>query len=170
MKKYIILLLILPIFLFPQKEGVIIHKKASIYLEFSGNGILIPSLNTEYLFGKKRNFGVRLGYGYEFVPNPVFQPNQSYHPAPDYTIPAEIIYLIGENNLRVELGVGLTTAYYSQLEYNKRFFYVFRLGSRYTFNNGLLFRVAITPALEPTLTSFYDLIVPLGGISIGYSF
>ena len=160
--------------LFSQNVPIKQYRKNSVYFELSGNGILIPSFNVERLLDKNASFGIRAGYAQELLPNPMFYPhlNTRIFPVPNYTIPVEIIYLIGKEKHRIEFGIGVTATYYTdeQSIMNENYLYFCRIGSRYTFHNGILIRIAITPALDRYRLIFYEHIIPLGGISLGYSF
>ncbi len=137
-------------------------KAQSIFLEVGGPGLAISG-NYDTRFAKARNgWGYRIGAGYfGSGGNTVF------------TIPFQINYLYGESSHLIELGAG--TTFLNSTGDNKGSYWEFdkitgfiataTIGYRYQPPaSGLTLRIAFVPIL-------YDQgIMPIGGISVGYTF
>lgn len=136
-----------------------------VYIELLGNGAYFYSLNYERNI--YRSFWGRIGGAYGSL---IFTPVA--------TFPTGISYLVGREGNYFETGLGVTFMYikdnsidlFNDEDTEEPHFGIFptgTLGYRYQpKQNGLFFKIAFTPFVN-TLT---HKIVPLGGISFGYSF
>jgi hypothetical protein len=134
----------------------------TVFLEVGGPGLAL-TLNYDTRFGNGRDkWGYRVGAGY-------------YNTGANSiaSVPLQINYLYGSGNSFVELGAGTTfmrsqgstNGTFFQFDNDVGFFATATIGYRYQQDNGgINFRVAFVP----TLSSYG--FIPIGGISIGYTF
>ncbi|HTD99959.1 MAG TPA: hypothetical protein VK668_11780 [Mucilaginibacter sp.] len=138
-------------------------KAQSAYLEVGGAGLAI-SANFDSRFKKERNgWGYKVGLGF-FTSggNTVF------------TVPFQINYLIGEHSHMLELGAGTTflnstgtNTGTSKFEFDKVTGFIGTATIGYRFQpvaKGITVRLEFTPIL------YDEGLLPIGGISVGYTF
>jgi hypothetical protein len=166
-----------------------IHKsiKNTCYFEIMGSAFYY-SINYERIFSKKENLQFMMRLGLSVIPY-TFDYRKN-----TYTLPITISALLGKRKSKLELGLGVAcyfdpaSIYTTQtLRDNYQWdgyhiysppFEVFPnliVGYRYQPKySGFMFRIAFTPFLnriEPRYRNFDNtLIIPFGGISIGYAF
>ena len=138
--------------------------KNAIYFELFGNGFL-SSINYERQiitsFKRKLRTGISIG----FMP-----PFQGF----SATVPVELKFLYGRNH-SLEIGLGMTfipyniinPSYNPAIKRNNDIYYpVYRIGYRFTSNNGIILRVA--PIIHTI--SYTNPNTLYGGISLGATF
>jgi hypothetical protein len=144
-------------------SAITVIKAQSAYLEVGGAGLAI-SANFDSRFHKERNgWGYKVGVGF-FTDggNTVF------------TVPFQINYLIGEHSHMLELGAGTTflnstgtNKGTSKFEFDKVTGFIGTATIGYRFQpvaKGLTFRLEFTPIL------YDEGLLPIGGVSVGYTF
>lgn len=147
-------------------------RKQSLYIEIFGNTYGIIGLNYERIFHDSGNdlihFTCRTGIGFD---------HRSIDSSGIINLPVEFTFLLGKRIHFLETGLGWTGSfgkYYSNdllsppVKYNSfGNVYLFRLGYRFTSNNGILVRAA--PLLQLVDNPAPKLEVSFG-LSIGLSF
>lgn len=164
----------------------------AVYLEAFGIGGLY-SVNYERMLLQRGDIALAGSVGFTFTPRISGFSDDSFGPG----IPLEINFLYGQNH-HLEFGAGLTTHYVFyrpkgpvglRVVGNDEFEYIYddpeeyfigwasmRVGYRYQKpGSGFLFRLGFTPLLpfggsEGTELDFVRTVVPMGGISFGYTF
>ena len=143
----IFIILLLTVQLFSQEKDVSSEPGTAFFLEMGGK--LFGSLNVDFGI----NVSNRLGLGVSPI-------------EPDI-VPSVMYYHLSGNNNRFEVGGGLGFVIILDKEIERKEFkgvVAFGvIGYRYQKKNGFLFRVGFTPLI------YSDVILPLVGISLGYS-
>lgn len=146
--------------------------RSSIFAELGGSGV-VYSLNYDHIIIDRPfvDYSVRLGIsGIPFGKLPT-----------QYFLPAEVCVIVGKRKLRSEFGLGLVANIYRTQEYfgeqavswRREDFIILRIGGRFQKPHGGLFmRVGLTPfiGLTELLYSNRFLIIPWGGVAVGYTF
>ena len=162
MKKLIILMTccIISSGISAQVQAVDNVKRHSVFVELGGNSF-IYSLNYDYKIDVSKKLQVAVGSGFSY---PIFTKNISTFDGINITPSINLLY--GEKKGKFEIGCGLLTGISKSENY---YIPSFRIGVRYLWKNGFLFRAGIV-TLFPGESDDFHFIVPLPGLSFGYSF
>ena len=170
------------------KDGY--HKK-SIFVEFlgSGNALFTANFDFRFLKGQNHGAGMRLGIGgHSLKYKPLFGTGTIEET--QFTIPAEVNYIIGKSSFGLELGYSLTYISFTKKEnttfrffgtgihtyYNESgsmFVSYFPVGFRYSRDKGgLLLKLNFGPLISHSHPNvlFQEKIDFWGGLALGYSF
>lgn len=142
---------------FPNKPGL------AVYGELGGKGYL--SINTDFSISGNS----RLGFGLTYLDYDLDNPNNPEELDSETWLSPGIMYyhLKGRDNHYFELGLGISISPMPWKNYSKNDSATSLhgcIGYRYQNPNGLLFRAGFTPFYR-----FNWAALPLGGISLGYS-
>ena len=143
-----------------QVQAVDNVKRHSVFVELGGNSF-IYSLNYDYKIDVNKKLQVAVGSGFSY---PLFGDDVAILNI--ISITPSINFLYGEKKGKLEIGCGLLTGISKSESYHIP---SFRIGVRYLWKNGFLFRGGIV-TLFPNGSDDFHFIVPLPGLSFGYSF
>lgn len=152
-------------------SSITVNSRNTAYLELGGNSLLYGINYERALAGVGKNIiATSVGYGFSYSKLGVFN---------EIVIPIEVKLLtgIGKRN-HFEFGLGVTYFYQADRPDNlingvsvpqskHRLVNLVRVGYRYTSQQGLLFRIGLTPLIDSEAEPSVNL---WGGISLGYCF
>ncbi len=144
--------------LYAQKD-TINESSNAVYFELLGSAGYLYNVTYDRVIIARENKKISVALGVQIQDN--------LNISAQNTISPQINYVFGKKS-RLELGFG----YYWHLEDKKVNSYIFRFGYRYQKKNQPFFKIAFTPVYTQSLPIFKNgwLLLPYGGVAIGYSF